>query len=549
MGRVAVNEGFDGDLGLLGFRRHVELKLGGVVDELGFFSHGRRAQAQKQGEQYAYHAMHHLSASVECLEIRLAGLDSILEILQDHRVQIGSGIDQALGQQRADFVTGGGGAVEGRGGVVSVLLLQTDLGGQGSNVVAAVGVGQELSVHRMLGNALQDGHIAGSHGELSLELDVGGQELHEQPGGSHFLRIGLLEEGQAGALRDDLLVVRVGLGDGGDAHLEGTGAVSALRGALMHSAGGGADGHVALHAVGRNEQAGSVTAEELLGGQVAQVIPLAEALHESAVFLGVEQEVGRSGAGVGRLQLLAHGNEPVGLRVIAQGDGGGVNSDDLLEGLFQLVPGGGHGDVVGLEEGLVVVQHFGGLGQGQGVHQAIAELLALVVVALDEVSLLLGGQAHDLGGAVSTGDGGSAVDVAVQGLHRTGQVVQGNVVRIAVSDVGLGAEGDVGSDLIADVVVAADVALLDLDVGVQRVELSDVIVQNRLQIGAHGVVEGDGHLAAVIGGDFFGAGDETGHAGHQHDERQEGGEELLHVCFLPSYLVGKLLCKRRISVL
>ena len=90
-----------------------------------------------------------------------------------------------------------------------------------------------------------------------------------------------------------------------------------------------------------------------------------------------------------------------------------------------------------------------------------------------------------------------AGDQVVQGDNGLGDVVQGHVVGVAVGDVGLVANGQLSLDLIADIVVAANLSMLDVDVGVQLVELLDVVVQNIGQVGAHGVGEGDGNLAAV----------------------------------------------------
>ncbi len=187
-----------------------------------------------------------------------------------------------------------------------------------------------------------------------------------------------------------------------------------------------------------------------------------------------------------------------------------------------------------IEEGLVVVQHFGGLGKRHGVHFAVAELEAFVVVAFNEVGLLLRRQAQDFGGAVGTGHFSGTVDVSVQGLHGLGQVVQGHVVRIAVGDVGLGAHGNFGGHLVAHVVIAANGGVFHVDVGIQFVEFSDIGVQHGGQVGAHGVVEGDGNIAAVIGGSGFSAG-EAAHA-QQHGQKQEQGDDLFHLDF-PSFLL------------
>ena len=95
--------------------------------------------------------------------------------------------------------------------------------------------------------------------------------------------------------------------------------------------------------------------------------------------------------------------------VIAQRDAVRIDFDDLVAQRFHLVPSGGRGQAVGVEERLVVVQHFGGLAHRQRVHLAIAELTAFLVVRGNEVVLLLLRQAEGFGRAVGAGDGRRAV--------------------------------------------------------------------------------------------------------------------------------------------
>ena len=98
----------------------------------------------------------------------------------------------------------------------------------------------------------------------------------------------------------------------------------------MRRAGGGADGHVALDAGVRDEQTGGVAAVDGLGRHKPLLVPRRKTLHERAVFGRVEQEVFAGGAGVGGLELLRHGDEPVVLGVIAQRDAGTINFDNLI---------------------------------------------------------------------------------------------------------------------------------------------------------------------------------------------------------------------------
>ena len=227
-------------------------------------------------------------------------------------------------------------------------------------------------------------------------------------------------------------------------------------------------------------------------------------------------------AGVGGVILLAHGDEPVGFAVVAQRDGLGIQLLQLGANLLHLVPGGRHGDAVGVKEGLIVVEHFGRLGEGHGVHQTVAILAAFIIIALDEVGLLLVGQAQDLGAAIRAGDGDGAVNQRVQRLHGLGQVVQGHMVGIAVGNVGLSADGDIGDDLIAHAVVIAQGSMLDVDVGIELIELSDVGIEHALQGAALLGVEANGHLAAVVAlcGHLKTGG--KGRAAQQHQHQDDG---------------------------
>ena len=79
--------------------------------------------------------------------------------------------------------------------------------------------------------------------------------------------------------------------------------------------------------------------------------------------------------------------------------------------------------------------------------------LCLTLVNLHEFSLLLRSETEDLGGTVGSLDLNRAIDQVVQRCNGSGQVVQGNVVRIAVSEVRLASYDDLGTDLVSDVIV------------------------------------------------------------------------------------------------
>ena len=446
-------------------------------------------------------------------------IDSILEGGVDLGVHV-VGQAQAAGHQRGDLVAGGGAAGEHGRGVVSVGLIHAHLHAQHGDVVAAVSllqVGLEIGSG---GNGLDDGHIAGGHGEVGLEGGIAGEELDEEPAGQHFLLIILVEDAQAGALADDLAVVHIHLGNGGDAHFEGIAAVLGLLGTLIGGAGGGADAHIAAGLGGAGEQAAGVRAVQAGGGHIALVVPFVELLDEGLVGIVVKQIVGLGGAGVVAAILLGHGDEPVALAVIAQGDGVGVDLLDLGANFFQLVPGGGHGQAVGVEEGLVIVHDLGALVEGQDVHFAVAEVGALGVEAGHVIGLLLLGEA-DLG----------IVDQVVQGHHSVGLVIGGHVVGVAHGDVGgflLVLAGDVGGGGVQHGAVVVALIQLHMDVGIQNVEVGDRLVEHGQLIVLLGdVTERDGHVAAVI------AVGQGGRAGQNHHEHQDESEKFFHRGFLP----------------
>jgi hypothetical protein len=119
------------------------------------------------------------------------------------------------------------------------------------------------------------------------------------------------------------------------------------------------------------------------------------------------------------------------------------------------------------------------------------------------------------------------------------------VVGVAVGQVGLIANGDLGLDLIANAVVIAVGLVLNGDVGVDLVELDDGLVQDGLQRSAHLMVEGDGHglagVEAALGHDevSVGLGLAAGHCAeadrqHQRDQ-QNGGNDFFHGGFFLSF--------------
>ena len=263
---------------------------------------------------------------------------------------------------------------------------------------------------------------------------------------------------------------------------------------------GGTDGHIAVNIISTScgKQTGGVRTILFLSGQIALGVPLGNSLYKCTVLLVVEQEVVAGSAGVRRTLLFTHGDEPVSLGVIAQRYAIGVDFLDLCANLLQLVPGGGNTQTVCLKEGLVVVQNLGGLGERHGVHQTVTKLLTFLIVTLDEVVLLCLGQTNDLGGAVCTGNLDLAVDQGVQRHNCLSKVVQSHMVRIAVSDVGLVANGDLGGDGVTHVIVTANLGGNDGDVGVDLVELFDVCVEYVGEVATHGVVERDGDFASVV---------------------------------------------------
>ena len=331
---------------------------------------------------------------------------------------------------------------------------------------------------------------------------VSSKELNEKEGSKNLLGVVLLKDTNRGTLGDYLGLLGINLGDGGDTYLELKHTVG-LVGLLIGCTTGRTDTHIATGSCGNvavgagagltGKEGRGVTAGKLFGGNPLLLVPATEHLDEVSVGLVVEKEVFAGCGGIGGLVLLAHGDEPVGLRVVTKGNTGGLKNLDLLASLCHLVPGGGNLDVVLLvaglciescplvELGLVVVKNLGGLGNGKGVHLAVAEYATLCIIAGDKVSKLLCGVTVN-----------GIVDKNVEGLNCACYVVKSNVVGIAVCDVGLVTNRDLGLDLVANAVVVTVGAMLYGNVGVKLLEILDCSVKDCLKLCAHLVIEGDG---------------------------------------------------------
>ena len=72
------------------------------------------------------------------------------------------------------------------------------------------------------------------------------------------------------------------------------------------------------------------------------------------------------------------------------------------------------------------------------------------------------------------------------------------MVRIAVSDVRLAADEDLCADLVSDIIIGTDCLPRDVDVRIELVELDDVIIQYRAEVGAHCMIERDCDVTSVI---------------------------------------------------
>ena len=72
------------------------------------------------------------------------------------------------------------------------------------------------------------------------------------------------------------------------------------------------------------------------------------------------------------------------------------------------------------------------------------------------------------------------------------------MIGVAVCNVGFGVSGKLGTDLVSHIVIRADLLVLDVDVGIELVELLDVEIEDIREVRAHRVVEGDGDFASVV---------------------------------------------------
>ena len=96
------------------------------------------------------------------------------------------------------------------------------------------------------------------------------------------------------------------------------------------------------------------------------------------------------------------------------------------------------------------------------------------------------------------------------------------MVGIAVGNVGLSANGDIGNDLIAHAVVIAQGGMLNVNVGIELVELGDVVVHHFLQGSALLGVEANGYFAAVVALCGHLKTGSKGRAAQQHQHQDDG---------------------------
>ena len=158
------------------------------------------------------------------------------------------------------------------------------------------------------------------------------------------------------------------------------------------------------------------------------------------------------------------------------------------------------------EVSFVVVEKFGGLQHGKGVHLAVAVDFTFVIIEGNVVVLLRLRQTHDFLRAVRVGRFQFACDVVVQSHHRFRLVVKSNVVGIAVRKGRRSACGKFGRDLVANAGIVAEGSIRNFDVGIELVEVSDALGKDSLQALTHTVVERYGDCATVVSNDFHVAG-------------------------------------------
>lgn len=296
----------------------------------------------------------------------------------------------------------GGRAVEDRGDKGVVGVVQQQLGGGDLHVVVGVvvlpGSGQiVLILLRLLGLG-GDGDIPLGLGVGDLYL-VGEQELGEQPGGQHLLRILLVEDTDGGALGDHLGVLRVKLGDGHDGRLKvhkGVGTDVGEGGVGSHpgGTGGGVDGKDTLAGV---EEVGGV-AGDFEGGEGPGLHMLGDGGQQ--LLGGVVEELDVSAAGgVARSQLLEHLDHHVVGGLVDEGDHHLLTVEKvialgvLFRGRFRYLPDKVPGE--GLRQGVAQLLHVGlvdvaGLGGAHVRHGVVGPVQIALVQKLGD-NLLLGG--------------------------------------------------------------------------------------------------------------------------------------------------------------
>ena len=103
----------------------------------------------------------------------------------------------------ADLIAGCGRTVECGRCVICAFLLKANLCTECGNIVAAVRLFNKCLVFVVVCNRLENGNIAGSHGEFRLEINACCKVLYEEPRSNNFLRIVFLEDTYARTLRNN----------------------------------------------------------------------------------------------------------------------------------------------------------------------------------------------------------------------------------------------------------------------------------------------------------------------------------------------------------
>ena len=230
----------------------------------------------------------------------------------------------------------------------------------------------------------------------------------------------------------------------------------------MRRTGGRADRHIASYehsfiiGLKRGEQSGGVRSVEVLSSEVALLIPVSETLNKCFVGFVVEEKVFTGRAGIGGIELFAHGDEPVGFAVISERDRGGVDLFDLLADLFHFVPCSRNLQIIFVEKCLVIVENFGRFREGERIHELISELTAFFVIALDEIILLFIGEAEYFCRSVGSRNFNLAVDEVVKRYYSLCKVIKSDVVGVAVREVGMLFGDELSLYLVSYIVISAD---------------------------------------------------------------------------------------------